>query len=111
MTTSERRKAIIEVLSVRRHETIDNLAFEFQACRRTIANDVFELSLEYPIYTTKGTGGGVHVMEGASMYVENRYSTEQNELLQRIYKTLDGKDKRIMKGILLKYGKLEKEDV
>lgn len=46
MTTSERRKAIIEVLSVRRHETIDNLAFEFQACRRTIAKERVEKEIK-----------------------------------------------------------------
>lgn len=60
----ERRRAIMEVLCVRRHETRGNLAFEFGVSKRTIEYDVQSLSLEYPIYTTQGKGGGIHVVEG-----------------------------------------------
>ena len=35
MTASERRKEILDVLSIQRHEKIENLAFTFQVTRRT----------------------------------------------------------------------------
>ena len=105
---NDRRKAIIDILSLRRHDKIDNLAFELKVSRRTIERDLILLSQEYPIYTTQGTGGGVHVMDGAQLNLENRFSTEQLELLQRLSKTLIGKDIEIMKGILLKYGNISK---
>ena len=36
---SERRMSIIETLSERRSDSIDNLAFEFGVSRRTMRND------------------------------------------------------------------------
>ena len=36
----ERRQAILEILCERRHEKIDNLAFEFEVERRTIRRDI-----------------------------------------------------------------------
>ena len=105
MTTSERRKAIIEALNVRRYEIIDNLAFEFGVSRRTIIYDIERLSFEYPIYTTKGTGGGVHVMDGAKLIVSSdKMNADQTELLHRLLKNLTWKDFDIMKSILKKYG-------
>ena len=65
LTASERRRAIIKDLSVRRHEKISDLAFQYHVSRRTVEYDIYWLSLEYPIYTTKGIGGGVHVIDGA----------------------------------------------
>ena len=62
MTASERRNAILEVLCFRRFDTVANLAFEFGVTDRTIRNDILTLSLEYPIYTTKGNGGGIHAV-------------------------------------------------
>lgn len=105
MTTNERRKEILDMLNVRRYEKIENLAFSFQVTRRTIERDIFALSFEYPIYTTKGTGGGVHVMDGRYIYDMHRMNTEQTELLERLLKELSGKDAEVMKTILKKYGK------
>ncbi len=105
MTTSERRKEILDILSYTRHEKIENLAFHFHVARRTIERDILALTLEYPIYTTKGTGGGVHVMDGRYIYDVGRMNAEQTELLERLSKELSGKDAEIMKSILKKYGK------
>lgn len=60
----ERRQALFELMCERRHEKIDNLAFEFGVDRRTIRKDIALLSLSRPIYTTRGTGGGVHIVDG-----------------------------------------------
>lgn len=103
MTASERRNAILEVLCLRRFETINNLAFEFCVTRRTIENDILMLSLEYPIYTSKGNGGGVHVDENYRLG-KSFLKEEQQELLQRLLPTLDGKDAEVMKSIISKFG-------
>lgn len=66
MRASERRMRLIEELCERKFDTIDNLAFELGVSRRTICYDIEELSLSYPIFTAKGTGGGVWVRDGIS---------------------------------------------
>ena len=61
MTASESRNAILEDLCMRRFERINNLAFQYGVTERTIRNDIMTLSLEYPIYTAQGNGGGIYV--------------------------------------------------
>ncbi len=41
----ERRQELFEVMCERRHDTIDNLAFQFGVDRRTIERDIELLSL------------------------------------------------------------------
>lgn len=103
MTANERRSAIIKALCVRRFETVSNLAFEFNVSGRTIRNDIVILSLEYPIYTTQGNGGGIHVEENYKLGTPTLNGEEQ-QLLQRLLPTLNGKDEQIMKSILQKFG-------
>ena len=103
MTGPERREAIIEALCLRRHEVIDNLAFEFGVTRRTIERDVLILTLSYPIYATKGYGGGVHVMDGYHLARASKMNEEQLALLDKLSRTLTGKEKETMESII-KYG-------
>ena len=103
MTAAERRQAILEVLCVRRHDTRENLAFEFGVSKRTIEYDVLELSLTYPIYTTQGNGGGIHVVDG--FYLDKpRLNEKEIALLSKILPTLTGEDRKTMSEILKKYG-------
>lgn len=103
MTAAERRQAILEVLCVRRHDTRENLAFEFGVSKRTIEYDVLELSLTYPIYTTQGNGGGIHVVDG--FYLDKpRLNEKEIALLSKILPTLTGEDNKTMSEILKKYG-------
>lgn len=103
MTAAERRQAILEVLCVRRHDTRENLAFEFGVSKRTIEYDVLELSLTYPIYTTQGNGGGIHVVDG--FYLDKpRLNEKEIALLSKILPTLTGEDGKTMSEILKKYG-------
>lgn len=103
MTVSERRNAILEVLCVRRFETLDNLAFEFGVSKRTIRYDIESLSLTYPIYTVSGNGGGIYVDENFRLG-KSYLNDEQQELLQRLLPNLDGKDAEVMKSILNTFG-------
>ena len=103
MTANERRKEILEVLCLRRTEIIDNLAFEFNVSRRTIRYDIEILSLDYPIYTSKGNGGGVYVDDNyrlGRVYLKDN----QKELLENLLPTLNGKDAEVMKSILDTFG-------
>ena len=81
---------------------------EFGVCRRTIITDINEISRAYPIYTSQGAGGGIYVVEGATLSVEKRLNEKQNELLQRLSKNLKGKDAKIMQSILLTFGKTKR---
>ena len=103
MTASERRNALLEDLCMRRFEKVSNLAFQYGVTARTIRNDILILSLEYPIYTAKGNGGGIYVDKNfrlGRVYLKN----EQQELLERLLPGLDGKDKEVMKAILKTFG-------
>ncbi len=105
----ERRQSILELMCERRHETIDNLAFEFGVDRRTIRRDIEVLSISYPLYTTKGTGGGVHVVDGYRL--GRKYmSDKQTELLERLAAKLTGNDFQIMQEIIKNFKEPRRKD-
>ena len=61
---TERRIALLRVLSNRRHDTVGNLASEFGVSERTIRRDLEIMSLCEPIRTATGRyGGGVYVVD------------------------------------------------
>lgn len=103
MTASERRQAILEVLSLRRHETRENLANEFGVSKRTIEYDVLNLMLTYPVYTVQGNGGGIYVTDDFRLN-RPKMNENQTELLQRLLLTLSGEDKETMETIIKIYG-------
>lgn len=107
MTASERRQAILEVLCMRRHETRENLATEFGVSKRTIEYDVLQLSLEYPVYTTQGNGGGIHVMDDYRLD-RPRMNEKQTALLNKVLAILSGEDAETMKQIINTYGGLKR---
>lgn len=51
MGQTERRLNLLHILCLRRHDTYDNLAHEFNVCKRTIRYDVAALMCEFPIET------------------------------------------------------------
>ena len=103
MTASERRQAILEVLSLRRHETRENLAQEFGVSKRTIEYDVLNLMLTYPVYTVQGNGGGIYVTDNFRLD-RPRMNEKQTALLQKVLLTLSGEDKETMQNIINIYG-------
>jgi len=103
MTASERRNAILEDLCMRRYEKVSNLAFQYGVTTRTIRNDILILSLEYPIYTAKGNGGGIYVDKNFRLG-KVFLKSEQQELLERLLPGLNGKDTEVMKAILKTFG-------
>ena len=93
--SKERRRAIMEVLCARRHETRGNLAFEFGVSKRTIEYDVQSLSLKYPIYTTQGRGGGIHVVAGFELQQTERKGTDRQSVPNRSSEKCCGDDGRV----------------
>lgn len=109
MSVNERRKALLEALCARRHDTRENLAFEFGVSKRTIEYDVLSLSLEYPVYTTQGNGGGIHVVDGFRL--DMKYLTDnQLALLEKLVGGLSGEDAEVMKSIINTFALPKKED-
>ncbi|MBE7100160.1 MAG: HTH domain-containing protein [Clostridiales bacterium] len=103
-STTERRYKILLILCERRKELIDNLAFELAVSRNTIKRDIEALSVSFPLYTTKGTGGGVHMMEGFRLGM--KYLTDkQCALLERLLETLEGADKEVLYSIIKTFRK------
>lgn len=95
----ERRQLILEALSDRRHETVENLAAEFGVSKRTIRYDIEILTCSAPIYTVQGGGGGIRVADG--WYVGRRYlRREQEELLRGLMDGLQPDQQKIMESIL-----------
>ena len=109
MTSSERRQAILEALCRRRHDKIDNLAYEFQGSERTIRNDVLMLSLSYPVYTVSGRyHSGVYVAD--DYYLGKQYlSDEQLDLIISLKSQVGDDQRRILESIVKKFGRV-KED-
>ena len=109
MTASERRMAILEVLCERRREKIANLAFEFGVTTRTIKNDLLELSLSYPVYTTVGRyHGGVYISD--DYYLGKQYlSEEELKLIISLQATVDDDQRRLLQSIVKKFGRKQKE--
>lgn len=87
----ERRQELLAVMNVRRHDTVENLAFEFGVSARTIRRDIETLSMDNPIYTMQGNSGGIQMMDGRSS--GRKYlSDKQEEVLQRLLPTVDSSD-------------------
>ena len=112
MEIAERRSEILKILCRRRHETIENLAFEFKVSEKTIRRDIEALSLSEPIYTQTGRyGGGVYIMDG---YSKNRVYMKKEELkvLQKLSQTVEdntslltAEEKKILDMVILEYTK------
>lgn len=104
MTANERRLEILNSLSVRRQDTISNLAAEFQVSNRTIERDIVQLSCSAPIYTVQGNGGGIRVADG--WYANKTYLNAQQEgLLVSLMSGLQPEQQKIMESILASFAK------
>jgi len=100
MSLSERRQSLLEVLCLRRHDTYDNLAHEFNVSKMTIRRDITALICSYPIETVHGRyGGGVKIRDDYYPY-RNTLSAKQIKLLIRLSAQLDGDDLATISSII-----------
>ena len=70
MQPNERRRKIIEILNLRRHDTMQNLANEFGVSRLTIYRDLLILEEDYPLIRVSGRTGGIAFPDG---YYANKH--------------------------------------
>ncbi len=99
MNPWERRQKILEVLCLRRHETTDNLAHEFNVSRGTIRRDITVLTCSYPVETVSSGHGGIRVAE---WYHLDRRALNSDEItfLRRLEKQLVGADREMLGRII-----------
>ena len=103
MSLSERRQRPLEVLCLRRHDTYDNLAQEFNVSKMTIRRDVMALTCSYPIETVRGRyGGGVQVKADYLPYRKS-LNDKQVGLLILLSAQLDGDDLATISSIIFQF--------
>ena len=99
MNPWERRQKILEILCLRRHETTENLAHEFNVSRGTIRRDITVLTCSYPVETVQGGHGGVRV---ADWFHLDRRALNSDEItfLRKLEGQLDGVDREMLNRII-----------
>ena len=101
---SERRRKIIEIISIRRYGTMRNLACEFGVSWQTIFRDMQVLAGECPLIITRGNGGGVALPKG--YYVSRRYLTlKQEDAIRRNLDAVNQEDRAIFESILADFAR------
>lgn len=110
MSAAERRQELLEALCLRRYDTCENLAHEFNVSKRTIYSDFEQLMCSYPIEAVRGHGGGFKIAEGYYLYCKahchaasKNLNPIQAELLLKLRTHLDGYDLDVLNSILLQF--------
>lgn len=81
-----------------------NLANECGVSWLTIWRDIQDLSREYPIFTSKGNGGGVYLAQW--FFLNQKYlNTYQQEGLKRILEKVDAEDHEIIESVLADFAR------
>lgn len=103
MSANERRAELIRILTARRRDTVPNLANELGVCERTILRDIEALTIEYPLVTFQGNGGGVGVEEWYHPH-KSIFSREQISVLQELMANANEHQRDVVNGLIREYG-------
>ena len=103
MTAIERRAEIMRIMTARRSSNIRTLAAEMGVCRRTICTDIEILTADYPLETSRGSGGCVRVAQWYHPH-RNILSGEQQRVLAEIMQTASEQQAKVLREMLLEYG-------
>ena len=104
MSSSERRREIINILRAKRRVTMRSLAERLMVTTRTIRSDITELSLNYPLFTTQGYGGGVELIDKWGKYQHDITQDQQDLLLDYFRTEADQRKKELLRQILIAHG-------
>ena len=102
--TAERRRALLELLCLRRYDTCEHLADDLNVSYDTIQRDIAVLMCTYPIETMRGHGGGVRVADG--FYLHRTFeslTTQQRDVLKKVSASLGDNDRAVLDSILAKF--------
>jgi len=99
----ERQAEIIRILMGRKKETISQLAAELEVSVCTIYRDIDALSVDYPLHTQQGHGGGVTLMDWHHPH-KNLFSQEQNRVLNELLSVANGHQADVLRGLINAYG-------
>lgn len=99
MQPSVRRAKIIELLNLRRRDTMQNLADEFGVSWDTIQRDITILEQEYPIKITRGNGGGVALPDGYHL-TQRHLTPEQAQAVREAIKAAEPSVREALQSIL-----------
>ena len=103
MSPIERRQRLLEALSMRRHDTYGNLAFEFNVSKMTIRRDIEYLGCSYPIETVHGgRHSGVKVADWLH-HNKKAFTPKESVLLRKLCSQLEGEDFDTMNSILRRF--------
>lgn len=110
-STSDRRLAIRDYISEKRHTTVPELMREFNVGYSTIKRDLDAITATTSFYTTQGNGGGIHATDG--WYASNRYfSAGQEAFLKKIQSGLQTEaEQKMMESILSAFAMPRKQTV
>lgn len=98
----ERRQQILELLSIRRTDSVSNLATEFGVSTRTVRRDIELLSCSAPLYTVQGKGGGIRVADG--WYISRQYlNAEQEHTLRCVKDKVSAEEWKNISSILIAF--------
>ena len=100
---NDRRQQIVDLLCLRRSDTVQNLASELGVSERTIRRDIEELTLTYPFETVRGRYGGGVRMADWYFHGRPRLSPRQTALLKRLAVGLHGENLDEMNRILARF--------
>ena len=102
MSANERRSEIIRILMDGNKRTMSFLAANFDVNIRTIRRDIESLSVDYPLCTLQGNGGGVMLIEHRHLH-KRILSQEQIKALQTAIRTSDSETAETLQSILHAY--------
>lgn len=103
ITANERRIEIIRILVARRYQTMAELALELGVTDRTIRNDITILTVNYPLETIRGNGGGVKIADWYHPH-KNFLSREHQTVLIQMMDKADQHEFQILLEILAEFG-------
>lgn len=101
--TFERRMEMLFLILNIKETTVPILARYFDVSKATAQRDVLALSRYAPIYTKNGMYGGVFLLKGYKSDLRLHLSEDEKKLLERLAKTSEPEDARLLRNILHKY--------
>lgn len=103
MRIRERQAEIISILRGRKSETVPRLARQLGVSKNTIYRDIAQLSIDYPLTTQQGNGGGVTLLERTHPY-KKLFTREQQQVLTELLAIADKRQAEVLTGMLEAYG-------